>query len=768
MSTEVLDHPATHDPAEIATGVAVVLQRTSDPSLAPHLLGKKTTIGSGRSCTLQLEDEGVKSLHCLITSSESGWMVRRWSDGTLLNGESFTESPMQLGDRLSIGPVELELSEYEASQPEVALDEAAVGEPCDKDHSYGEEQANEAEVDSESESAVDVDSIDEVTVNESHPSTAHARRRARSLVQVLRSRQRELQLHQSQVAELEARINDVELQRDQLVSERDLLLGQLESLTEELSNSRLEITAERSSHQSLQQEFAEQLRDLEAQVAARNELVLDLQTEIERQRADLQSTVCETPQGTEPVSPSFNLMQENDEFLEPLETEQTRDQPSTTLDEAVDQADVSSDPDVIDCSNSQHTVEAPASESDAEVTDSVEPATEQTPSVAVPPSEMWDVEAQVADDDQGGQLEAEKDAGAAVMQEPEDESALFGRLNSLRAAASEKLHHELEAPTIHSSTENASDQRIQESAGLGQTLDPVGRIGEDSGESEPEETSDEIAPVATEPASELADESADAPIDEPVDLPPAGATTLFDAQPSQKPEINRDEPVSYVEKFKHLLQEDGEDTPGPEPVVQSVVQPAAAVEPAADLSEDDESIEDYMAKMMSRLRGAPEALSPETVVAEEPAKPTVVQEPVIATAATIVEQPPLTNLDSLKSQPRPEHATDMTALRDLANSSAREAIKLSQSRKRRDLAVANLVFSFIAGSAGGYMVWASNGEMGVPLFGGAAAVIASGYWGSLTLRSLLTRSGPKQLPNLAAIEAEKAAAGASKQTDSAE
>ena len=36
-------------------------------------------------------------------------VVRRWSPDTLLNGCQFTDAPLNPGDRLSIGPIELEV-----------------------------------------------------------------------------------------------------------------------------------------------------------------------------------------------------------------------------------------------------------------------------------------------------------------------------------------------------------------------------------------------------------------------------------------------------------------------------------------------------------------------------------------------------------------------------------------------------------------------------------------------------------------------------------
>ena len=74
-----------------------------------RLRSSKCSIGSGRSCTLRLRARGVRPLHCLIVRGRVATIVRRWSPDTRLNGSSFTDAELVAGDRLSIGPIELEV-----------------------------------------------------------------------------------------------------------------------------------------------------------------------------------------------------------------------------------------------------------------------------------------------------------------------------------------------------------------------------------------------------------------------------------------------------------------------------------------------------------------------------------------------------------------------------------------------------------------------------------------------------------------------------------
>lgn len=74
-----------------------------------RLTSPKCTIGSDPGCTLRLVAPGVHPIHCLILRGSAGTYVRRWSPDTCLNGAGFTESLLQPGDRLDIGPVEFEV-----------------------------------------------------------------------------------------------------------------------------------------------------------------------------------------------------------------------------------------------------------------------------------------------------------------------------------------------------------------------------------------------------------------------------------------------------------------------------------------------------------------------------------------------------------------------------------------------------------------------------------------------------------------------------------
>ena len=81
----------------------------------------KCTIGSAAGCTLRLRAAGVRPLHCWILRGPAGTVVRRCTAGTLLNGLTYEDAPLQNGDRLRVGPVELEIIECQSSPPQWSI-----------------------------------------------------------------------------------------------------------------------------------------------------------------------------------------------------------------------------------------------------------------------------------------------------------------------------------------------------------------------------------------------------------------------------------------------------------------------------------------------------------------------------------------------------------------------------------------------------------------------------------------------------------------------
>ena len=74
-----------------------------------RLSAPKCTIGSADGCTLRLRAAGVRGVHCLILRGTRGTIARSYAAATRLNGQAFSDAPLVVGDRLKIGPIEMEV-----------------------------------------------------------------------------------------------------------------------------------------------------------------------------------------------------------------------------------------------------------------------------------------------------------------------------------------------------------------------------------------------------------------------------------------------------------------------------------------------------------------------------------------------------------------------------------------------------------------------------------------------------------------------------------
>ncbi|WP_417744608.1 FHA domain-containing protein [Rosistilla oblonga] len=175
---------------------------------------------------------------------------------------------------------------------------------------------------------------------------------------------------------------------------------------------------------------------------------------------------------------------------------------------------------------------------------------------------------------------------------------------------------------------------------------------------------------------------------------------------------------------------------------------SALVSPASDHHGDDadeDSIEAYMNRLLKRMHGGADEPEPEAPPQPQPAASQPTQA-VAATPieATMVEEAPQDVMHESEYVPRssaPEHSGNLSAMRELANSSARQAIAKSVRNRQRSQAMLKLFLSgaFIMGS-GTFAVLAQRQLMPYSLAAGACVLLAV-YWGLSGLK-LLKGSGP--------------------------
>jgi chromosome segregation ATPase len=168
-----------------------------------------------------------------------------------------------------------------------------------------------------------------------------------------------------------------------------------------------------------------------------------------------------------------------------------------------------------------------------------------------------------------------------------------------------------------------------------------------------------------------------------------------------------------------------EDTPIPQPVWT----PASTPPPPAD----DDSIEAYMFRLLKRVRGdtppPPHPSAPPPPVQQpEPvaASPTAGSMPESTADATEPEQP----MEYLPRNKAPELTTNLAAMREVANSAARNAIVKHQRRTGEQKALAQSIgaaLTFGCAIAAAYFAWRMHSILAA--IGATIGLVAGLYWG---------------------------------------
>ncbi len=163
--TATLEHGIEGFDTSIGYSTGELVLRVCSPARRGQIVrirSRKCTIGSARSCTLRLNARGVQPLHCLVMRGPGATVIRCWTPDTRINGRSFTDANLNVGDHLTIGPIEFEVlntnpSNIGVSQngtlPETAtqFDEDRAGFLEDKDRWERDRDSQIAELDQQCE-----------------------------------------------------------------------------------------------------------------------------------------------------------------------------------------------------------------------------------------------------------------------------------------------------------------------------------------------------------------------------------------------------------------------------------------------------------------------------------------------------------------------------------------------------------------------------------------------------------------------------------------
>ena len=241
----------------------------------------------------------------------------------------------------------------------------------------------------------------------------------------------------------------------------------------------------------------------------------------------------------------------------------------------------------------------------------------------------------------------------------------------------------------------------------------------------------------------MAAELEEAPAAEPTADPAQSVSTAFDApEPEAEEPKEAFKPTSFIEQYQHMLDDEEpslepirrEPEPAPAPVENKLGAELDAMQSGVD--EDEAALEAYMSNMLRRMRGeesSDDAAPAQPTVApaqQQPAEPSSADEVLNrltqeeSPAEAVAEHEPL-DLEKLRqSSCKPALPTDLAAMRELANSSARKAIARHHKKRHLEKALGLFLVCIIAVCVGGYMLLtgvAVQDYLGYQCIGGAAA-----------------------------------------------
>jgi hypothetical protein len=262
------------------------------------------------------------------------------------------------------------------------------------------------------------------------------------------------------------------------------------------------------------------------------------------------------------------------------------------------------------------------------------------------------------------------------------------------------------------------------------------------------------------------------PSDEPAGELEAMASESDEDLPEQNPVETAPREVraeSFIERYAHMFADDASQPEQSLPVMSpprtaaedsvqkprnmGIVRRETEPTPAGD---DEESIEQYMAKLLQRVRGdgpriaASQGLasasdstssneSSTTDASETPVEPKPIPMwPVTSVPTAMDDDHVTTSLGTVRRKiPLAEQSADLEAFRALANESARRAISTHAMRKHRRNAVTKVIVSTLAGMTSLWLMLEAPHWRGLQFITALVSLMVAAYWAGQTYRTLI-------------------------------
>jgi hypothetical protein len=239
----------------------------------------------------------------------------------------------------------------------------------------------------------------------------------------------------------------------------------------------------------------------------------------------------------------------------------------------------------------------------------------------------------------------------------------------------------------------------------------------------------------------------------------APATEIEFTKPAENAPVNLSDVFRRVGATVDLSAEEAAtpDRPDSSPRVSEPHRPEGSppLSQNREIEEEEESIDTYMSRLMSRLRtggsaadGAKKAVS--EPVESAPMEATTPSSPAFSPTSQAAPPTPRQRREPLAMLPRavaPEKLVDLSALRELANLSAENALGRHARRKLVHSIYSKLLVAVVALMSGLALLslWSSFGQGAITFYAGIVALLAAAFWGVeyavLTGRLIVNKAG---------------------------
>ncbi|RMG04619.1 MAG: hypothetical protein D6741_00710 [Planctomycetota bacterium] len=673
----------------------------------------RITIGSGASCTLRLRARGVRPLHCLVLRGSRHAVVRAWHPDTRLNGRSVRDAVLTSGDRLTLGPVELE---FVGAGETVAVDPPGAEKrtaPRESEPQPGRSAIAGRQTDPTAK-RVPHAPHDDRAVRPTFSADGGASRPGTDDA-ATESLRRDYEMLQEQHAAAQAEIaqlrRELETLRESASShteeDRSAAAAATDALRRELEQLRTQL-----------KEWEAELVEQESELARRREAIDNDAARLERERAQLaaeRKTIGEQREELEAFRRKWqeaaardaHTQNENAEKEAEFQArEQTLAEAEARLEErlfAVVERETQAEQLLEEIGKQEEAIK----ERESRLAENEKALENERAELESQREQLQRREQRVTQQEKELSLRAQAVGHTNALAEQREELALRERSVAQQAKAIEDRADRLAELQADLEQREATIRRLQEE--LDQQREMLRRR---------EEALREREEAFSRRAEESQDSTEDA-IEEPAEQTPASGltTAAYLSQPATEPEDDeKDAPPEVLSVLRRF----GKRKEEPQPAA-----PSAPSSESADGDDGDESVEEYMKNLLARLRGT----TPDAVSLSSGSEPAAEE----ASTSPREEKPVERERRPMRMRPRtaPERQADLAAMRELANSSSTAALNSAAMRRVRETMRSRLMVAVVSYASGGsllYLWMRFVPQADVTFYAALIAFILGAFW----------------------------------------